>query len=196
MRRIVLLLSVVIFNVIHSYIFSSNLSGLCGKYLILNSTLNKAKYYVHREVNDVVVDTTTFSSEKTVFVGPFADYFVLQNLLDARGSSLGKILAELLASSVIEEKRQTLRPSSKMLRSRPLKLYKRDVPHARYRGTDFSRIFLPSLHPPSTPFISLLENFHDVPDKARAKSTMKSSSEKASRKLGKMCLPFRCAQRQ
>lgn len=43
---------------------------------MLNSTLNKAKYYVHREVNDVVVDTTTFSSEKTVFVGPFADYFV------------------------------------------------------------------------------------------------------------------------
>lgn len=80
--------------------------------------------------------------------------------------------------------------SSKMLRSRPLKLYKRDVPHARYRGTDFSRIFLPSLHPPSTPFISLLENFHDVPDKARAKSTMKSSSEKASHKLGKILFTF------
>lgn len=73
MRRTVLL-SVVIFIVIHSYIFSNNLSGLCEKYL--NSTLNKAKYYVHREVNDVVVDTTTFGSEETVFVGSFAGYFV------------------------------------------------------------------------------------------------------------------------
>lgn len=61
------------------HIFSSNSSRSCGKYLMLKTTLSRAKYHFRRKVNDVVVDTMTFGSEKTVFVelvGPSAGYFV------------------------------------------------------------------------------------------------------------------------
>lgn len=93
------------------------------------------------------------------------------------------------------KERKTPQPSSKMLRSRPLKLYKRDVPYVRYRGTGFSGIFslsLPfSLDSPSF-ILPLLENFHDASriKPGRKADAMKSSPVKASRKLGKILFTF------
>jgi len=58
---------------------------------------------------------------------------------------------------------------------------------ARTFQESFSFLFVS----PLTPF-PLLENFHDVPDKAGAKKAgaIKSSSEKAFRKLGKILFTF------
>jgi len=95
----------------------------------------------------------------------------LQNLLDARGTPAGRYSPNCRLS-LWSRQRKTSQPSSKMLRSRPLKLYKRDVPHVRCHGMDFSRIFC-SL--PVAPFIPFPSYFarkltHDAPDKAGVQS--------------------------
>lgn len=101
---------------------------------------------------------STFGDEETVFVGLYGVsgmvtlFTTAKSIRCSRGTTLEKILDELSVSFLWSKKKKTLQPSSKMLRSRPLKLCKRDVPYVRYHGTGLFK----NLFPSPTPFPSIL----------------------------------------